>query len=297
MNKKFKKSDINKYLKNKKLNEERIDELIDSNGSLIKKNNNYVQNRNHIKSKKTTDDFVRNATQGPEAYFIYGGPYYGINYSYVVNEEEDLLLDDGEDPLEGSLDKYPLFDEEDEFYDELNVVPTKYSRKQEDRMRRSAKKLAKDEISKHYYDLGMDPFDDTIPSEHWRKYSLPDDTQFQFDDFEIYEGEEKFKSLVDEIIRNKRNDVGFVKRRNEQDLMLDKDTIPDISELKTVYEKPMVVRKLNILLDMVKKENLKGEELSILINHLLDNVDIYSMSEEDKEVIGDKIKYGEQKEQ
>jgi len=79
--------------------------------------------------------------------------------------------------------------------------------------------------------------------------------------------------------------------------MLDKDTIPDISELKTVYEKPMVVRKLNILLDMVKKENLKGEELSILINHLLDNVDIYSMSEEDKEVIGDKIKYGEQKEQ
>jgi len=63
MNKKFKKSDINKYLKGKKLNEERIDELIDSNGSLINKNNNYVQNRNYIKSKKTTDDFVKSATQ------------------------------------------------------------------------------------------------------------------------------------------------------------------------------------------------------------------------------------------
>jgi hypothetical protein len=79
--------------------------------------------------------------------------------------------------------------------------------------------------------------------------------------------------------------------------MLDKDTIPDITELKTVYEKPMVVRKLNILLDIIKKENLKGEELTILLNHLLDNVDIYSMTDEDKEVIGDKIKYGEQEEQ
>ena len=289
MNKKFKKSDINKYLKDKKLSEEKIDELINSNGTLIKNNNNYVQNRNHIKSKKTTDDFVRNATQGPEAYFIYGGPYYGINYSYVVNEEDD--------PLEGSLEKYPLFDYKDEFYDELNIVPTKYSRKPEDRMFRSAKKLAKDEISKHYYDLGMDPFDDTIPSEHWRKYSLPDDTKFNFDDFELYEGEEKIKTLVDEIIRNKRNSVGFVKRKNEQDLMLDKDNIPDITELKTVYEKPMVVRKLNILLDIINKENLKGEELTILLNHLLDNIDIYSMSDDDKEVIGDKIKYGEQKEQ
>ena len=68
MNKKFKKSDINKYLKDKKLSEEKIDELINPNGTLIKNSNNYVQNRNHIKSKKTTDDFVRNATQGPEAY-------------------------------------------------------------------------------------------------------------------------------------------------------------------------------------------------------------------------------------
>jgi len=274
MNKKFKKSDINKYLKGKKLNEERIDELIDSNGSLINKNNNYVQNRNYIKSKKTTDDFVKSATQGPEAYFIYGGPYYGINYSYVVNEEEDLLLDDGEDPLEGSLEKYPLFDEKDEFYDELNVVPTRNRRNPENMKRIEAKKLAKSELSKFY-----------------------DEMESSMEDFEIYEGEEKFKSLVDEIIRNKRNDVGMVKRRNEQDLMIDKDNIPDISELKNTYQKPMVVRKLNILVDMVKKENLKGEELAILLNHLLDNVDIYTMTDEDKELIGDKIKYGGQEEQ
>ena len=268
MNKKFKKSDINKYLKRKKLKKGLINELINTNGSLIKQDNNYKQSRSYIKSKKTTDDFVRNSTQGPEAYFIYGGPYYGVNYTYIVNEEDD--------PLEGSLEKHPLFDEEDEFYDELNVIPSKYSRKPEDRMRRDAKKLAKSEISKHYYDLGGDPFDDTIPSEHWRKYSLPDDTKFN--SFEINEGKEKMKSLVDEIIRNKRNNVGMVKRRNEQDIMVDKVEIPDISELKTVYEKPMVIRKLNVLLDIITKEN----------------IDIYSINDEGRELLGDKIKYEEE---
>ena len=284
MNKKFKKSDINKYLKRKKLKKGLINELINTNGSLIKQDNNYKQSRSYIKSKKTTDDFVRNSTQGPEAYFIYGGPYYGVNYTYIVNEEDD--------PLEGSLEKHPLFDEEDEFYDELNVIPSKYSRKPEDRMRRDAKKLAKSEISKHYYDLGGDPFDDTIPSEHWRKYSLPDDTKFN--SFEINEGKEKMKSLVDEIIRNKKNNPGMVKRRNEQDIMVDKVEIPDISELKTVYEKPMVIRKLNVLLDIITKENIKGEELTILLNHLLDNVDIYSINDEGRELLGDKIKYEEE---
>ena len=34
--------------------------------------------------------FIRSATQGPAAYFIYGGPYYGINYSYTVSESEVL---------------------------------------------------------------------------------------------------------------------------------------------------------------------------------------------------------------
>tara|TARA_R110000803_G_scaffold206241_1_gene273401 strand:- start:11567 stop:12214 length:648 start_codon:yes stop_codon:yes gene_type:complete len=214
MNKKFKKSDINKYLKRKKLKKGLINELIDTNGSLIKQNNNYKQSVNFIKSKKTTDDFVRNSTQGPEAYFIYGGPYYGVNYTYIVNEEDDLL--DG------------------------------------------------------------------------------DNLEEEKDDNLYSEGKDNMKSLVDEIIRNKKNNVGMVKRRNEQDIMVDKVEIPDISELKTVYEKPMVIRKLNVLLDIINKENIKGEELTILLNHLLDNVDIYSINDEGRELLGDKIKYEEE---
>ena len=45
----------------------------------------------------------------------------------------------------------------------------------------------------------------------------------------------------------------------------------------------MVIRKLNSLLDLVKKENLKGDELSILLNHLINNVDIYSIDDRNLE--------------
>jgi hypothetical protein len=288
MKKTFKKSDINKYMKKNKVNE-----FINKNGSMISPTNNYVQNRSHVKSRKTTDDFVRNSTQGPEAYFIYGGPYYGINYSYVVNEDEDILdLDDDMDSqedyyLDGDLIELDddMYDEEDEYYDELNVVPSR------DRIRKSAKQTADKEIKKHF-NKPSQPFYDDLPSEKWRGHSLDYDTKFNFD---LYEGENEMKGLVDEIMMKQKNKPqDFVKRMREQDLVGDEVTIPDVTELKDVHEKPMVIRKLNSLLDLIKKENLKGEELSIVLNHLINNVDIYNMDEKHREIIGDKLKYGEE---
>lgn len=269
MNKTFKKSYINNYINRKNLreniSEEEISEFVDGNGSLISSDNNYVSNRNYIKSKKTTDDYVRNATQGPEAYFIYGGPYYGVNYNYVVSEEEDVLSEDNED-----------------VYDELNVVPDIEGME-------SGRKLADKDIKK-YYNKPAQPFNDDLPSEYWRKHSLPYDTEFDF----IGENEEhqidEMKDIVDEIIRNKKDSRGIVKQ-NEQDMLSDKVKIPDIMELKDVHEKPMIIRKVNNLMDLINKENLHGVELSIVINHILDNIDIMSIDEEHRELLGDKIKY------
>ena len=103
------------------------------------------------------------------------------------------------------------------------------------------------------------------------------------------------KSLVDEImIKQKNKPKDFVKKMREQDIIGDEITIPDVTELKNVHEKPMVIRKLNSLLDLINKENLKGEELSIVLNHLINNVDIYSIDERYRELIGDKLKYGEE---
>jgi hypothetical protein len=295
MKKTFKKSDINKYMKSNS-----IQELVNKNGSMISATNNYVQNRNHIKSKKTSDDFVRNSTQGPEAYFIYGGPYYGVNYSYVVNEEDDIFDLDVYDE-DDNYDEFEVFDGdiidldndvENDFYDELNVVPTKkYSRDTEDKKRRDARKLADRDIKSHF-NKSADPIYDDLPVDKWRGHSLDYDTKF---DFDITEGEDNMKSLVDEIMMRKKNPSNdFVKKMREQDIVGDEITIPDVSELKSVHEKPMVIRKLNSLLDLINKENLKGDELSILLNHLIDNVDIYSMDERHRELIGDKLKYGEE---
>ena len=49
------------------------------------------------------------------------------------------------------------------------------------------------------------------------------------------------------------------------------------------------------LIDLIHKEGLDGEELAIVINHIINNVDIEEISDEHKEIIGDKIKYGEKK--
>lgn len=296
MKKTYKKSDINKYLKKNKVNE-----FVNNNGALISPTNNYVQNRNHIKSRKTTDDFVRNSTQGPEAYFIYGGPYYGINYTKVVNEYDDILDLDDDFEDDGNYDETQVFGDElidpefEEYYDELNVVPTKkYSRDTEDRNRRDSRTMAKKDISDFYY-KPSDPIYDDLPVEKWRRYPLPDDTKFTDFDFDISESENSMRNLVDEIIRNKKtSDHDFVKRMREQDIVGDEVIIPDVTELKTTHQKPMVIRKLNSLLDLINKENLKGEELSILLNHLINNVDIYSIDERHREFIGDKIKYGEE---
>ena len=267
MNKTFKKSNIINYITIKNLreniSEEEISEFVDGNGSLISKDNNYVANTNYVKSKKTTDDYVRNATQGPEAYFMYGGPYYGINYNYVVSEEEDVLS------------------EEEDIYDELNVVPDI------DTMD-SGRKLADKDIRKHYHKRGF-PDQDYKDSSEWSRHSLPYDTKF---DIDLTESDKTIRNMVDEIVRGKRDVKGMVKKTNEQDVLGDKFTIPDIMELKDVHEKPMVIRKINSLMDLIEKENLQGNELSILLNHIINNIDVDSMDEKERELLGDKLKYG-----
>ena len=106
---------------------------------------------------------------------------------------------------------------------------------------------------------------------------------------------DEMKSLVDEIIRNKKDNRGIVKKYNEQGVMRDMQiSIPDISELKKVHQKPMVIRKMDNFLDLVHKEELDGEELAIVLNHIIDNVDINNLSDNHKEIIGDKIKYGDE---
>ena len=275
MNKTYKKSDIHKYINERKnvTNDEEVNELVDTAGTLINRDDNYKTTPSVIKSKKTSDDFARAATQGPEAYFIYGGPYYGVNYSYVVNEEENM---------EENISPEALQD-----LDAFHNTKKKYSRDE----REVGRKHAKKDISKHYYKPKA-PGYDLDPSEDWAKHSLPYDTEFNFEFLE----ENKMKGLVDEMFLSKKTNKGMVKKTNEQDLLSDVEEIADITELKKTFEKPMVIHKLNHLLKLVGKEELNGEELAILLNHLIKNVNVSDISEKHKDILCGKIKYGEQEE-
>lgn len=104
------------------------------------------------------------------------------------------------------------------------------------------------------------------------------------------------KGLVDEMFLSKKDDKGIVKKTNEQDLVGDEIEIADISELKKTFEKPMVIRKLNHLLDLIEREELNGEEMAIVLNHLLRNIPVEQISDKHREILGDKIKYGESEE-
>ena len=108
---------------------------------------------------------------------------------------------------------------------------------------------------------------------------------------EIAEG--RMQSLVDEMLNRRQKPKEIVKRQNKTDLMHNVE-IPEFTELKATYEKPIVARKIMHLTDLMNKHALGGTELSIIFNYLLDNLDLSKISDEQREYIGDKLKYGEQ---
>jgi hypothetical protein len=124
-------------------------------------------------------------------------------------------------------------------------------------------------------------------------WSNPENVKEEIDEI----AKTRMESLVDEVLYKSRLDRDFVKRRkDEADLMHDVEIEP-LSAMKEVYEKPLVARKAQHLIDLVNKEALSGKELAIILKYIVDNVDINKISGEERELIGDLIKYGEQGEQ
>lgn len=98
--------------------------------------------------------------------------------------------------------------------------------------------------------------------------------------------ENKMKNMIEDIMRKSSyDDVGFVSRYDDYDISKE-ESIPLFSELKTKYEKPILARKTLFLGDLMKKEIVNGEELAIILNHLLSvNSDVEIPKEYKKELI------------
>ncbi len=107
--------------------------------------------------------------------------------------------------------------------------------------------------------------------------------------------EGKMKNMIEDIMRKSSYDnMDFVSRYDDYDISKE-ELIPLFTELKTKYEKPVLARKTLFLGDLMKKEIVNGEELAIILNHLLStNSDIEIPKQYKKELIN-KISNGELK--
>ncbi len=211
MRKTFKKKDIKEYIDEEEiLDEEDLNELIDIDGGLISHKDNFKATDKVVKSKGTSKDHARRTSQGPGAYYPWGGAYYG-GY-YTMNEDDEVLEDEDID--------------------------------------------LKEEI----------------------------------DDI----AESRMKELVDEMLSKKKS-YGIVKRTNEQDVV-EGVKIPEFSELKSKYDKPIVARKIMYLTDLLNKQDISGDEIAIIFNHLIDSLETTKLKDEYKKILCDKLTYGGEEE-
>ena len=99
MGKTFKKKDLKEYIDEEELlDEEDLNELIDIDGGLISHKDNYKATDKVVKAKGTSKDHARRTSQGPGAYYPWGGAFYG-GY-YTMNEEDDVLEEEDVDVKE-----------------------------------------------------------------------------------------------------------------------------------------------------------------------------------------------------
>lgn len=101
--------------------------------------------------------------------------------------------------------------------------------------------------------------------------------------------ENKMKNMIEDIIQGKMSDYQDIMKNNKED-SFESSTIPDLSELKTEYQKPIIARKTKYLTDMLDREGANGEEIAIVLNHLMSSLDLSKISEEHKSILISKLK-------
>jgi len=264
MGKTFKKSQLKEYVNNideELLDEDELNELVDLDGSMIDRTDNFKATDKDVKSKYTSRERAKRSSQGPASFYPWGGAYYG-GY-YTMNEEDDIEFD----PRDEEDDDIPMWNKPQKDVPEeyLQGIPPRI----DDEGRRDP-----------------DDYPDKRKDDYFGYFG--DSVKEEIDEI----AESRMQSLVDEMLKRKK-EYGIVKRTDENDVMHDV-SIPEFSELKTTYEKPIVARKVMHLTDLMNKQGVGGDEMAIIINYLLDNLDVSKINEEHRELLGDKLKYGEQ---
>lgn len=102
---------------------------------------------------------------------------------------------------------------------------------------------------------------------------------------EIDEAEDLMRKMVEDIVRNKLNDAGMVKKSVNQDV--NRNDIPDMEELGN--EKPTPVSYANDFISNINTVPLHGDEKAIILNYILSNFDTSDISNDYKNILRKKI--------
>ena len=105
--------------------------------------------------------------------------------------------------------------------------------------------------------------------------------------------ESKMKNMIEDIMRKSSyDDYDFVSKYDDFDVKQRGNEIPLFSELKVKYQKPILARKTLFLGDLMQKEMVNGEEIAIILNHILDSVPDQDIPKQYQEQLIEKIKNG-----
>lgn len=94
--------------------------------------------------------------------------------------------------------------------------------------------------------------------------------------------EAKMKKIIEDLT-NKSDDRDMVKRFNNTDV--NRNSIPDIEELATNLNKPIVAKKAQELLKTFNMNRVNGEEIGIVLNYILTNIDINDIPNDYKTIL------------
>jgi hypothetical protein len=95
--------------------------------------------------------------------------------------------------------------------------------------------------------------------------------------------ESKMKDMIENLIGDKNDNNGMVKTHRDSDV--NRNEIPDLEELATTHQKPIVAKKAQEILKTIEMNHLNGEEVGIVINYLLQNIDISQIPQDYKNLL------------
>lgn len=189
--------------------------------------------------------------------------------NYKAKEEIEELVDADGSPIEGS--KNQTNDSE------IETAP-----------QQTTDKFAKSAVqpNRWYYGADGTPYSRGSRSGSGGLAGIYEDGEEVNEDEELAESinKDKIRKMVEDIV-SRGSDSDMVRKTMSPDV--NRNQIADIEELAT--NKPLPARYTEIFIDDMKKTNLNGDELAIVLNYILTNVNINDLSPDYKKILKNKI--------